>query len=39
MFLMNYITRLDIAYAMSRLCRYTHNLDKDHWIALCSLFR
>ncbi|KAL0345793.1 UNVERIFIED_CONTAM: Retrovirus-related Pol polyprotein from transposon RE2 [Sesamum radiatum] len=38
MFLMNY-TRPDIAYAVSRLSRYTHNPNKDHWNALCRLFR
>ncbi len=38
MFLMNY-TRPDIAYAVSRLSRYTHNPDKDHWCALNRLLR
>ena len=38
MFLMNY-TRPDIAYAVSRLSRYTHNLNKDHWHALHRLLR
>src|SRR3954464_10350928 len=33
MFLMN-CTRPDIAYAVSRLSRYTHNPSKDHWGAL-----
>ncbi|KAL0385036.1 UNVERIFIED_CONTAM: Retrovirus-related Pol polyprotein from transposon TNT 1-94 [Sesamum radiatum] len=39
MFLMNY-TRPDIAYAVSsRLSRYTHNPNKDHWDALRRLLR
>lgn len=29
-FLLNYI-RLNIIYVMSRLSRYTHNYDKEHW--------
>ena len=33
MYLMN-CTRPDIAYAVSRLSRYTHNPSKDHWTAL-----
>ena len=33
MFLMNY-TRLDIAYVVSRLSRYTHNPSRNHWDAL-----
>ncbi|XP_060182404.1 secreted RxLR effector protein 161-like [Lycium barbarum] len=33
MFLMNY-TRPDIAYAVSRLSRYTHNPSSEHWNAL-----
>ena len=33
MYLMN-CTRPDIAYAVSRLSRYTHNPNKDHWTAL-----
>ncbi|KAL0356467.1 UNVERIFIED_CONTAM: Retrovirus-related Pol polyprotein from transposon RE2 [Sesamum radiatum] len=37
-FLMNY-TRLDIAYAVSRLSRYTHNPNKEHWDALRRLLR
>ena len=36
MFLMNY-TRPDIAYDVSRISRYTHNLDRDHWCALKRL--
>jgi len=35
---MNY-TRLDIAHAVSRLSRYTHNLVKEHWVALHHLLR
>ena len=38
MFLMNY-TRPDIAYAVSRLSRYTHNPDNEHWGALIRLLR
>uniref|UniRef100_A0A1U7XD95 Uncharacterized protein LOC104232850 n=1 Tax=Nicotiana sylvestris TaxID=4096 RepID=A0A1U7XD95_NICSY len=38
MFLMNY-TRSDIAYAVSRLSRYTHNLSSEHWNALYRLLR
>ncbi|KAK4394090.1 Copia protein [Sesamum angolense] len=38
MFLMNY-TRPDIAYAMSRLTRYTHNPNNEHWSALHRLLR
>lgn len=38
MFLMNY-TRPDIAYAVSRLSRYTHNPSKDHWNALRRLLK
>ncbi|KAL0392700.1 UNVERIFIED_CONTAM: Retrovirus-related Pol polyprotein from transposon TNT 1-94 [Sesamum radiatum] len=38
MFLMNY-TRPDIAYAVSRLSRYTHNPNKEHWNALRRLLR
>lgn len=37
-FLMN-STRLDIAYAVSRLSRYTHNPAKEHWDALHRLLR
>ena len=38
MFLMNY-TRPDIAYAVSRLSRYTHSPNRDHWNALIRLLR
>ena len=38
MFLMNY-TRPDIAYAVSRLSRYTHNPNTEHWNALHRLLR
>ncbi|KAK4388088.1 Retrovirus-related Pol polyprotein from transposon TNT 1-94 [Sesamum angolense] len=38
MFLMNY-TRPDIAYAVSRLSRYTHNPNKEHWFALRRLLK
>ncbi|KAL0352264.1 UNVERIFIED_CONTAM: Retrovirus-related Pol polyprotein from transposon TNT 1-94 [Sesamum calycinum] len=38
MFLMNY-TRPDIAYAVSRLSRYTHNPNKEHWVALRRLLK
>ncbi|KAA0035193.1 ty1-copia retrotransposon protein [Cucumis melo var. makuwa] len=38
MYLMNY-TRPDIAYAVSRLSRYTHNPDRYHWDALRHLLR
>ncbi|KAL0305302.1 UNVERIFIED_CONTAM: Retrovirus-related Pol polyprotein from transposon TNT 1-94 [Sesamum calycinum] len=38
MFLMNY-TRPDIAYDVSRLSRYTHNPNKEHWDTLRRLFR
>ena len=38
MFLMNY-TRPDIAYSVSRLSRYNHNPNNDHWIALRRLLR
>ncbi|KAL0288885.1 UNVERIFIED_CONTAM: Retrovirus-related Pol polyprotein from transposon TNT 1-94 [Sesamum calycinum] len=38
MFLMNY-TRPDIAYAVSRLSRYTHNQNNEHWSALHYLLR
>ncbi|CAM8939577.1 unnamed protein product [Rhodiola kirilowii] len=38
MYLMN-CTRLDIAYAVSRLSRYTHNPNSDHWIALARLMQ
>ncbi|KAL0297857.1 UNVERIFIED_CONTAM: Retrovirus-related Pol polyprotein from transposon TNT 1-94 [Sesamum angustifolium] len=32
-------TRLDIAYAVSRLSRYTHNPNNEHWNALRRLLR
>lgn len=35
MYLMN-STRPDIAYAVSRLSRYTHNPSNDHWNAFLS---
>jgi len=38
MFLMNY-TRPNIAYAVSRLGRYTHNPSDDHWNALHCLLK
>ncbi|KAL0552104.1 hypothetical protein IC582_011201 [Cucumis melo] len=38
MYLMNY-TRPNIAYAVSRLSRYTHNPDRYHWDALRHLLR
>ncbi|CAH9139832.1 unnamed protein product [Cuscuta epithymum] len=38
MFLMNY-TRPDIAYAVSRLSRYTHNPSYEHWNALHRLLK
>ncbi|KAL4032876.1 hypothetical protein IC575_005959 [Cucumis melo] len=38
MYLMNY-TRLDIAYVVSRLSKYTHNPDRYHWDALRHLLR
>uniref|UniRef100_A0A2N9I4V3 Reverse transcriptase Ty1/copia-type domain-containing protein n=1 Tax=Fagus sylvatica TaxID=28930 RepID=A0A2N9I4V3_FAGSY len=38
MFLMN-CTRPDIAYAVSRLSRYTHNPSHEHWTALTRLLR
>ncbi|KAL0342906.1 UNVERIFIED_CONTAM: Retrovirus-related Pol polyprotein from transposon TNT 1-94, partial [Sesamum angustifolium] len=38
MFLMNY-TRPNIAYAVSRLSRYTHNPNNEHWSALHRLLR
>ncbi|KAL0327851.1 UNVERIFIED_CONTAM: Retrovirus-related Pol polyprotein from transposon TNT 1-94 [Sesamum calycinum] len=38
MFLINY-TRHDIAYAVSRLSRYTHNPNKEHWDALRRLLK
>ena len=38
MFLMNY-TRPDIAYVVSRLSRYTHNPNREHWVALIRLLK
>lgn len=38
MYLMN-CTRPDIAYAVSRLSRYTHNPSNEHWSALHRLLR
>ncbi|KAK4394240.1 hypothetical protein Sango_1894800 [Sesamum angolense] len=38
MFLMNY-TGLNIAYAVSRLSRYTYNPNNEHWNALRRLLR
>ncbi|XP_070005633.1 secreted RxLR effector protein 161-like [Nicotiana tabacum] len=38
MFLMNY-TRPDIAFAVSRLSRYTHNSSSEYWIVLHRLLR
>ena len=38
MYLMN-CTRPDIAYAISRLSRYTHNPNHDHWNALHRLLK
>ncbi|KAL1339600.1 hypothetical protein AAHE18_U050200 [Arachis hypogaea] len=38
MYLMN-CTRFDIAYAINRLSRYTHNHNKDHWITLTRIMR
>ena len=38
MFIMNY-TRLDIAYVVSRLSRYTHNPNNEHWSALMRLMK
>ena len=38
MYLMNY-TRPDIAYAVSRLSRYTHNPNNEHWNALRRLLK
>lgn len=38
MYLMN-CTRPNIAYAVSRLSRYTHNPNNDHWSALLRLLK
>jgi len=38
MYLMNY-TRPDIAYAVNRLSRYTHNPSNEHWTALHRLLK
>ncbi|KAL0431331.1 UNVERIFIED_CONTAM: Retrovirus-related Pol polyprotein from transposon TNT 1-94 [Sesamum radiatum] len=38
MFLINY-TRPDIAYVVSKLSRYTHNPNKEHWDVLHRLLR
>ena len=38
MFLMNF-THPDIAYAVSRLSRYTHNPSREHWNALLRLLK
>ena len=38
MYLMNYI-RPDIAYAVSRLSRHTHNPNKYHWDTLRRMLR
>ena len=38
MFLMNF-TRPDIAYAVSRLSRHTHNSSKEHWNVLLRLLK
>ena len=38
MYLMN-SSRPDIAYAVNRLSRYTHNSNKDHWTALCRVMK
>ena len=32
-------SRLDIAYAVGRLSRYTHNPSKEHWNALERVFK
>ena len=32
-------SRLDIAYAIGRLSRYTHSPNQDHWDALARLMR
>ena len=38
MHLMNF-SRHDIAYAVFRLSRYTHNPNNDHWSALARLMK
>ena len=38
MHLMNF-SRLDIAYAVCRLCRYIHNPNNDHWSTLARLMK
>ena len=38
MYVMNY-TRLDIAYPVSKLSRYTSNLRVDHWKAIIRILR
>ena len=38
MYIMN-CTRLDIAYAVSKLSRYTSNLGEDHWKAIVRVLR
>ncbi|XP_070011473.1 secreted RxLR effector protein 161-like [Nicotiana sylvestris] len=38
MHLMNF-TRLDIAYAVCRLSKYTHNPNREHWSALARLMQ
>ena len=38
MHLMNF-SRPDIAYAVCRLSRYTHNPNNDHWSALARLMK
>ena len=32
-------TRPDIAYAVGKLCRYTHNPSREHWKALFRVFQ
>ena len=38
MYIMNCI-RPDLAYTVSRLSRYSHNLSKDHWFALVRVLQ
>ena len=38
MYLMN-CTRLDIAYAIGRLCWYTQSPNQDHWITVCRVLK